>query len=99
MTQKHTFHCCESYIHVRIRDGGHIILVVSASLTLYSLKFSDAPGAAHKPIRIYMGGLILGVNTLYMIFCFFNSLPTNDGKCRHDLCELSISLWDFVWGF
>ncbi len=28
-----------------------------------------------------------------------NSLPTNDGKCRHDLCELSISLWEFIWGF
>ncbi len=25
----------------------------------------------HKPIRIYMGGLILGVNTLYRLFCFF----------------------------
>ena len=24
----------------------------------------------HKPIRIYMGGLILGANTLYMLFCF-----------------------------
>ena len=24
----------------------------------------------HKPIRIYMGSLILGVNTLYMLFCF-----------------------------
>ncbi len=23
-----------------------------------------------------------------------NSLPTNDGKCRHDFCELSISLWE-----
>ncbi len=29
----------------------------------------------------------------------FNSLPTNDGKCRHGLCELSISLWEFIWGF
>jgi len=25
---------------------------------------------AHKLIRIYMGGLILGVNTLYMLSCF-----------------------------
>jgi len=25
----------------------------------------------HKPIRIYMEGLILGANTLYKLFCFF----------------------------
>jgi len=25
---------------------------------------------AHKLIRIYMGGLILGINTLYMLSCF-----------------------------
>ena len=25
----------------------------------------------HKPIRIYMGGLISGANTLYKLFCFF----------------------------
>ena len=24
----------------------------------------------HKPIRIYMGSLILGINTLYLLFCF-----------------------------
>ncbi len=28
----------------------------------------------------------------------FTSLPTNDGKCHHDLCEISISLWEFIWG-
>ncbi len=27
--------------------------------------------SSHKPIRIYMGGLTLGVNTLYRLFCFF----------------------------
>ncbi len=26
--------------------------------------------SSHKAIRIYMGGLILGVNTLYRLFCF-----------------------------
>ena len=30
-----------------------------------------SPEDTHKPIRIYIGGLILGVNTLYMFFCFF----------------------------
>ncbi len=29
----------------------------------------------HEPIRIYMGGLILGVNTLYRLFCFFKLFP------------------------
>ncbi len=28
-----------------------------------------------------------------------NPLPTNDAPICHDLCELSISLWEFVWGF
>ncbi len=27
--------------------------------------------SSHKPIRIYMGGLILGDNTLYRLFCFW----------------------------
>ncbi len=30
---------------------------------------------SHKPIRIYMGGLILGVNTLYKLFSFFKLFP------------------------
>ena len=30
-----------------------------------------SPVNTHKPIRIYIGGLILGVNTLYMLSCFF----------------------------
>ncbi len=29
----------------------------------------------HEPIRIYMGGLILGVNTLYRLFCLFKLFP------------------------
>ncbi len=28
-----------------------------------------------------------------------NPLPTNDAPMRHDLSELSISLWEFIWGF
>ncbi len=28
----------------------------------------------------------------------FNPLPTNDAPMRHDLCKLSISLWEFIWG-
>ncbi len=29
----------------------------------------------------------------------FNSLLPNNAIWRHDLCELSISLWEFIWGF
>ncbi len=31
--------------------------------------------SSHKPIRIYMGGLILSVNTLYRLFCFYKLFP------------------------
>ncbi len=27
------------------------------------------------------------------------NVPTNDAPMRHDLCELSIWLWEFIWGF
>ncbi len=39
-------------------------------LTLYQLMTHICVMTTHKPIRIYMGGLILGVNTLYRLFCF-----------------------------
>ncbi len=31
--------------------------------------------SSHKPIIIYMGGLLLGVNILYTLFCFFKLFP------------------------
>ncbi len=34
--------------------------------------------SSHKLIRIYMGGLILGVNTLCRFFCFFKLFPMVD---------------------
>ncbi len=43
-----------------------------ALLTLYQPMTHICVMSSHnKPIRIYMGGLILGVNTLYSVFCFF----------------------------
>ncbi len=33
-----------------------------------------------------------------MYICTINPLPTNDAPMRHDLGELSISLWEFIWG-
>ncbi len=34
-----------------------------------------SPENTHKLMGFYMEVLILGVNTMYMLFCFFNSLP------------------------
>ncbi len=39
-------------------------------LTLYQPMMSS-----HKLVIIYMGGLILGINTLYRLFCFFKLFP------------------------
>ncbi len=39
-------------------------------LTLYQPMTHICVMSSHKPIRIYMWGLILGVNTLYRLFCF-----------------------------
>ncbi len=41
-------------------------------LTLYQPMTHICVMSCHKPIRIYMGGLILGVNTLYRLFCFLS---------------------------
>ncbi len=39
--------------------------------TLYQPMTHICVMSSHKPIRIYIGVLILGVNTLYRLFCFF----------------------------
>ena len=41
-----------------------------------------SPEDSHKPIRIYIGGLILGVNTLYMLFCFFKLFAVVGNELR-----------------
>ena len=41
-----------------------------------------SPEDTHKAIRIYIGGLILGVNTLYMLFCFFKLLAVVGNELR-----------------
>ena len=45
-----------------------------------------SPEDTHKPIRFYIGGLILGVNTLYMFFCFFElfAVVGNELITRHN---------------
>ncbi len=48
-----------------------------AVITLYQPIMRICVMSSHKPIRIYMGGLILaiGINTLYKLLCFFNLFP------------------------
>ncbi len=48
---------------------------VEPLITLYQSMMHMCVMSSHKPIRIYMGGLILGVNTLYRLFCSFKLFP------------------------
>ncbi len=48
---------------------------VGNPLTLYQPMTHICVMSSHKPIRIYMGGLILDVNTLYGPFCFCKLFP------------------------
>ncbi len=54
-------------------------------LTLYQPMTHMCIMSSHKPIRINMGGLIVGVNTLYRLFCFFKLFPMV-GKGLSVLC-------------
>ncbi len=42
-------------------------------------------------VRRGLADLLIGIHLL-------NPLPTNDAPMRHDFGELSISLWEFIWG-
>ncbi len=44
-------------------------------LTLYQPMIYICVMSSHKPIRIYMGGLILDVYTLHRLLCFFKRFP------------------------
>ncbi len=44
-------------------------------LTLYQPMTHICVISSDKPIRMYIGVLILGVNTLYRLFCFFKLFP------------------------
>ncbi len=50
-------------------------ILIQGVLTLYQPTMHICVMSSHKPIRIYIGGLILGVNTLYRLFCFFKLFP------------------------
>ncbi len=63
---------------------GNLILI----LGLNPLLTNDAymHHELHKPVRIYMGRLILGVNTLYRVYCYFKLLPMVGKGLIHVLC-------------
>ncbi len=61
------------YSHNTGKQGVNIQVV--CELTLYQPMMHICVMSSHKPIRIYMEGLILGVNTLYRLFCFFKLFP------------------------
>ncbi len=52
-----------------------IVVTLALSLTLYQPMTHICVMSSHKPIRIYMGGLTLGVNTLHRLLCFFKLFP------------------------
>ncbi len=56
-------------------QGSKHDLYIYAVLTLYQPMTHICIMRFHKPIRIYLEGLILGVNTLYRLFCFFKLFP------------------------
>ena len=72
---------CELKVHILKQLGalkenscaGKVLIIFSQGYSLVGQNLTLYPPVAiifHKPIGIYMGSLILGVNTLYMLFCF-----------------------------
>ncbi len=79
-------------LHSMNRGGPSTPLVRSTyavfQLTLYTLYTLWCPKVHivfHKAIINYMGGLILGVNTLYRLFCFFKLFIIKDGRAKQHL--------------
>ncbi len=44
-------------------------------------------------------GIQLHVHVHIRVYRVTNPSLTNDSLMRHDLSELSISLWELIWGF
>ncbi len=67
------------------------------------MNFSKSAKTWNSP-KAYINckSFVLGCNKLVVLNSFLvkglNPLPTNDAPMR-DLCEPSISLWEFIWGF
>ncbi len=58
--------------------------IKNSPLTLYQPMTHICVMSSHRPIRIYMGGLILDVNALYRFFCFFKLFPMVGKGLRDD---------------
>ncbi len=66
-------------------------LHVVGVLTLYQPMTRICVRSSHKPIRIYMGGLILGVNALYRLSFFFKLFPMVGKGLKSDC--LGVYIW------
>ena len=65
-------HSCSSHYNENaIQTREVCISNLHRCLILYTHRAVMSPENTQKPIRIYIGGLILGVNTTYMLLCFF----------------------------
>ncbi len=62
-----------SCIDLVLYGGGYNLYYYKAYLTLYQPMMHICVMSSHKLLGIYnvYGGLILGVSTLYWLFCFF----------------------------
>ncbi len=64
----------DSSLHYKLLYKYTVHVEMATSLTTASKQLINTNpyvNVFHKPIIIYMGGLILGINTLYRLFCFF----------------------------
>ncbi len=64
-----------------MQEGAWRDFCASTGLTLYTLSCPIVHRNTHKAIRIYMGNLILGVNT---VFCFFKLFIIGGKELTHD---------------
>ncbi len=93
------------YMHILLWVTSIVLLVLimspSANQILYIqcmvALLSTENNGVHYILTTYWHCYQRGASECLVVL--LNSLPTNDGKCRHDLCELSISLRKFIWGF
>ncbi len=55
--------------------------------------------SSHKPIKIYMGDLVLGVNTLYRLFCFFKLFPVVGKGLNTHINSFGLYIMEEVHGY
>ncbi len=55
-----------------------------------------SPENTHKLMGFYMDGLILGVNTMYMLFCFFKLFLLEKIRCTYFGPKTFHGCWTFI---